>query len=107
MWRDRPVLEITPAMVEAGAWALRMASVGGEPCDGGEGVVEDVLLAALRASEVFQFWELHLEGDAGDPAQGQEGRTVMIDPTKPFAGTANELNALLSAAQAAPAETAR
>ena len=61
MGRDRPVLEITPAMVEAGASALRMASVGGEPCDGGEGVVEDVLLAALQASDALQSWELRLQ----------------------------------------------
>lgn len=55
--RDRPVLEITPAMIEAGARVLRLAGVGAEPCDGGVEAAEDVLLADLEASDAFRSGE--------------------------------------------------
>ena len=50
-------IEVTPAMIEAGAGALRLASVGGDPCDGGREAAHNVILAALSTSTCLRVRE--------------------------------------------------
>lgn len=52
--RQADAIEITPAMIEAGASVLWTTSVGSDPCDAAREVVEDVFRAMLEASTVFQ-----------------------------------------------------
>lgn len=56
-------IEITPAMIEAGASFLRLASVGGEPCDGREADALGAFCATLQASSAFQSGALRLQLD--------------------------------------------
>lgn len=48
--RPETDIEITPAMIQAGAAVVRLSGVGAEPCDGGEELAADVFSAMIRVA---------------------------------------------------------